>query len=322
MAENSKIEWTHHTFNPWRGCSKVSPGCANCYADTLSKRNPGTLGVWGPDGTRVVASETAWREPLRWDHTAAAAGQRHRVFCASLGDVFEDWTGRMTAANGNPLWWCHGSLSNSPIPSVGLGPGCRWADMTDVRCRLFFQTIPATPHLDWLVLTKRPENFRHMLPDHWFDQPRPNVWLGVSVEDQQHADERIPLLLDTPAAVRFLSCEPLLGPVDLRKVPGLNKLPGVHAAEGRGPAGIDWVIVGGESGPGARPCNIAWVRSIVKQCQAANVPCFVKQIGSRPVTADFFANGAFRPHDRKGGDPAEWPPDLRVREFPQPRQET
>lgn len=252
MARNSAIEWTHHTFNPWRGCTKVSPGCANCYAEALSARNPKVLGEWGPDGKRVIAAESYWRQPLKWNKDAEQAGERRRVFCASLADFAE-----------------------------------ARQELSEPRMRLF-RLIGQTHWLDWLLLTKRPEvaldNWA-LWAGYWASQRTyeeaqrcsqthvmTNIWLGVSVEDQARADERIPLLLQTPAAVRFLSCEPLLGPVELPKVPGLNKLPAVHIAEGRGHAGVDWVIVGGESGPKARPCNVAWIRSILNQCGVAGVP--------------------------------------------------
>lgn len=175
------------------------------------------------------------------------------------------------------------------------------------------------------------------------DEPLPNVWLGVSVENQAAADERIPHLLRTPAAVRFLSCEPLLGPVDLRHIrpaqkpeaamrPVTGEVVEANCLSGdcitslgfgySGGPTVSWVIVGGESGPGARPCNIEWVRSVVRQCQAAGVPVFVKQLGSQPEFgagecvrwAD--AGPTQRLRDKKGGDIAEWPADLRVREFP------
>jgi protein gp37 len=250
MAANSKIEWTMHTFNPWRGCTKVSPGCANCYAEALSHRNPKVLGVWGDNGTRVVAAESAWREPLKWDRAAAAAGERHRVFCASLADVFED----------RP-------------------------ELVKPRRRLW-QLICATPHLDWLLLTKRPENINRMLGPRGLNFyavegpvpcPQPNVWFGVSVEDQARADERIPLLLQTPAAVRFLSCEPLLGPVEFSDV--TKRSDAVAQLGKKALGGIDWVIVGGESGHGARPMHPAWARSLRDQCQAAGVAFFFKQWG-------------------------------------------
>lgn len=336
----TKIEWTAtvrpdgtatpgYTFNPWRGCTKVSAGCANCYAETMSKRNPGVLGIWGPNGTRVIASESGWREPLKWDRAAATAGERRRVFCASMADVFEDWRGPLTGSlpswsvlHGHPEG---GSLSGSKL-SLDL-----------VRQRLG-ATIQATPNLDWLLLTKRPENLarfgeemfgwdvlRHGFP--------PNVWLGVSVEDQARADERIPLLLQAPATVRFLSVEPLLGSVDLTRAgfdgryitnPLTGAVPYRPDLEAR--PGIDWVIIGGESGPGARPCDAGWIHEIVSSCRDAGVPCFVKQLGSRPYSAvRFSAKGSDRHvepiplRDRKGGDPSEWPASLRVRQFPSPR---
>jgi len=312
MAETTKIQWTDHTFNPVRGCTKVSPGCANCYAEKGSKRNPAVLGEWGPDGKRVIAAESYWRQPLKWDREAKAAGVRRRVFCASLADVFED---------------------NDQV--------------VEARERLW-DTIDATPHLDWLLLTKRPENLGHMVPwcrDHageYRERFWDNVWLGVSVEDQKRAGERIPKLLEIPAAVRFLSVEPLLGRVDLERAApcGYYCDPSVGHVD-HSLVGIDWVIVGGESGPSARPCRLEWIRSIVAQCEAAGVACFVKQLGadvtttlpdferwpghdgpSSPVRFDGDGFGSYRVYglkDLKGGDPSEWPEDLRVREFPTPR---
>lgn len=378
MGANTKIEWCDFTFNCWRGCTKVSPGCKNCYAETLSGRNPKTLGVWGPQGTRVVAAESAWREPLKWDREAKRDGVRRRVFCASLADVFEDWRGPMLHASGYKLH--HGfALSDSP----------RWIEsssdstntlvtMDDVRRRLF-ALIDATPNLDWLVLTKRPENIAKMMPEYvrtspsenWFFDPeeqkrrglthagphkstmsvsgvgvvRPNLWLGTSVENQAAADERIPHLLRTPAAVRFLSCEPLLGPVDLDRAvfngqsQGLESegIPGHLAVEVAATFkrldGLHWCIVGGESGHGARPFHVEWARSLVKQCKAAGVACFVKQLGSNYADEnngicgkatkwphDVLPSGPFkRLADAKGGDIEEFPADLRVREFPEAR---
>ena len=384
MAQDSKIEWTTHTFNPWRGCTKVSPGCKNCYAETLSVRNPKTLGVWGPNGTRVVAAESAWREPLKWDRAAKKAGERHRVFCASLADVFEDWTGPMTAADGRWIVKPHLDSESGPenwqleFPETfKVDPqGWRLLTMGDVRKRLF-RLIHETANLDWLLLTKRPENVGRMLDryaeriDHYAAEAfskiwNRRVWLGTSVENQAAADERIPHLLRCPAAVRFLSCEPLLGPVDLLRVdaagfggPTGHKVDCIRKGYWSAHLGfvnhsdmhdqfgpLLWVIVGGESGPGCRPCRPEWVRSIVRQCQAAEVPVFVKQMGGNIVTRndlveDVFDSGEtgwpepdvehnihgfreeyqgadcrIRLRDRKGGDPAEWPADLRVREFP------
>lgn len=321
MAENSGIEWTHHTFNPWRGCTKVSEGCANCYADTLSKRNPKTLGIWGPNGTRVVAAESQWKQPLKWNRSAVLTcdecgnvyhselvgngddpvqrlwdfeclcgcsrytPSRPRVFCASLADVFEDWDG--------PLHRADGSIVTCSL--TGLE-----SDMNSARRRLF-QLIDDTPNLDWLVLTKRPENIRRMwqtpesyrLLSQWYgrdgfdktgSQPereryRPNVWLGTSVENQEQADKRIPELLKCRdlSPVLFLSCEPLLGPVDLHDYLWAGELPQTRKVDGKGI--VNWLICGGESGHGARPMHPEWARSLRDQCQAAEVPFLFKQWG-------------------------------------------
>ena len=292
MAENSKIEWTHHTFNPWRGCTKVSDGCKHCYAETLSHRNPRTLAVWGPRGTRVVAAEAYWRQPLQWNAAAVAAGERHRVFCASLADVFE-------------------GPETMPVEA--------WPTVRAALARLL-NLVRLTPHLDWLMLTKRPENVTRRLADvamgldldatnetrawlrGWLGgEPPPNVWLGTSVEDQAAADERIPHLLQCPAAVRFLSCEPLIGAVDLTCIrltydpldsddnPAiLNAFTEcVHHPETvmfkpettARPSGINCVIVGGESGGKARLMHPDWARSLRDQCLMAGVPFFFKQWG-------------------------------------------
>lgn len=370
MAENSSIEWTTHTFNPWRGCTKVSPGCANCYAETMSKRNPKTLGVWGPQGKRVVAAESQWKLSLKWDREAKEAGERHRVFCASLADVFEDWRGAMVNAKGETMFQCcqcrhvwaadvsdydPAKGDNGIICQECLSPGPNDMTMQDVRRRLF-DLIDRTRNLDWLLLTKRPENIAKMVPVSLLcsiedgqigepTNPRPNVWLGVSVEDRKHGLPRLEHLQSAPAAMRFLSVEPLLG--DL----GYIDLTGIH-----------WVIVGGESGPDARPCNVSWIRSIIKQCRATSLPCFVKQVGAHiidrndsgfdaetwthaegpengqpvekrawptPLDVEHDIHGfreeyqgadvRVRLRDRKGGDMEEWPADLRVREFPKSR---
>jgi protein gp37 len=244
MGANSKIEWTHHTFNPWRGCTKVSAGCANCYAERQSVRNPKVLGIWGDDGTRVIAAEAYWKEPLKWNKAAQLAGERHRVFCASLADIFED----------RP-------------------------ELDKPRDRLL-ELIDATDNLDWLLLTKRPENFIIFLPRSWHEYPRKNVWLGVSVEDQKNADERIPELLATPAHIRFLSAEPLLGALRLDEIRGSDgfsyrPFEGDHTGEPR----IHWVIGGGESGPRARPMHPAWARSLRDQCTSGGVAFHFKQWG-------------------------------------------
>lgn len=263
MATNSAIEWTDHTFNAWRGCTKVSEGCANCYAETMSKRNPLVLGVWGPSGKRPIAAESYWSQLAKWEHDALADGVRRRVFCASLSDVFE---GPETVHD-------HGEYAN-----IKAG-----------RARLFGE-IEIRRGLDFLLLTKRPRHVMEMVPDSWRDGFPPNVWLGTSVENQDAADRRIPHLVKCPAAVRFLSIEPMIGPVDLtrflvaagyrqvcERYPSVGPVP-AHL-QYHGPPSPDWVIVGGESGPNARPIHPAWARSVRDQCKAAGVPFLFKQWG-------------------------------------------
>jgi protein gp37 len=252
MAENTRIEWAHHTFNPWVGCTRVSPGCDHCYAESWAKRT-GQSGLW--TGERRRTSPANWAKVIKWDRAAEAAGERHRVFCASLADVFDNQAEKT------------------------------WRD-------LLWNLIHQTKHLDWLLLTKRPQNIAKMLPPDW-GAGWPNVWLGTTVENQDEADRRIPHLLAVPAVVRFLSCEPLLGPVDLYNGEPDPRLDGHKATQTflgewwehgdnlRGPPrkGVDWVICGGESGPGARPMHQDWARSLRDQCLAAGVPFHFKQWG-------------------------------------------
>ncbi|PVX75594.1 phage Gp37/Gp68 family protein [Paraburkholderia unamae] len=250
MSENSKIEWTDHTFNPWEGCQKVGPGCDHCYAETRNARFGGGVAVnWGPGAPRRRTSAANWRKPLQWNRDGtfyAIHGRRQRVFCASLADVFD---------NEVDLLWR----------------------------RDLFQLIAATPNLDWLLLTKRIGNVPTMLRHIGIEQLPENVWLGATVVNQAEADRDIPKLLAVPARVRFLSMEPLLGPVDLER-----PAPGPDIDQGAGEqicqpwmiqSGIDWVIVGGESGPGARPMSIQWARELRDQCAAASVPFLFKQWG-------------------------------------------
>jgi protein gp37 len=224
MGKNSRIEWTNHTFNPWWGCTKVSAACKYCYAEAWSKRVG--QNVWGPKASRRFFSEGHWSEPLKWNAEARASGTPARVFCASMADVFEE--------------------------RVELNP---W------RAKLW-DLIRDTPHLDWLLLTKRPEHVLEMVP--WKVQWPDNVWLGTTVEDQEGADLRLPYLAAIPARLRFISAEPLLGPLALR--PWLGRF-------------INWVITGGESGPKARPSSPSWFRSLLTQCMEADVPFHFKQWG-------------------------------------------
>lgn len=272
MSENSKIEWTDHTFNPWEGCQKVGPGCDHCYAETRSARFGGGVATnWGPGAPRRRTSPANWRKPLAWnaqhEKFFAEHGRRQRVFCASLADVFDNAV--------SPVWR---------------------ADL--------FELIKRTPNLDWLLLTKRIGNAHEMmqasvecLMDADRDLPWPNVWIGATITSQAEADRDIPKLLEVPARVRFLSMEPLLGAVDLRRIDidghseihPLNGTTGCEDDAGNAapdlPA-IDWVIVGGESGPGARPMHPDWARDLRDQCAAAGVPFLFKQWGEHAVTYD------------------------------------
>jgi protein gp37 len=230
MAKNSKIEWTHHTFNPWWGCERVSPACKHCYAEAWAHR----LGfdLWTKGAPRRMLSDAYWRQPLTWNAEAVASGVRARVFCASMADVFENR-----------------------------------ADLNAPRARLW-ALIELTPNLDWLLLTKRPQHIDRLVPwgQHW---PH-NVWLGTTIETQRWAERRAPLLVQQPAAVRFVSCEPLLGPLDLADWLKPN-------ADGHA---IDWVITGGESGHRARPMNPAWARSLRDQCKDHGTGFHFKQWGN------------------------------------------
>jgi protein gp37 len=265
MAENSAIEWTDHTFNPWTGCTKVSPGCDGCYAEAWAKRS-GTV-RWGAGEPRRRTTDANWRLPLKWNRQAEAEGRRFRVFCASLADVFD---------NQVPDEW-----------RVDL-----------------FRLVAATPHLDWLLLTKRIGNAWPMMLEvskrcQGGEQPMENVWLGATVVNQDEADRDIAKLLAVPARVRFLSMEPLLGPVDLRRWldrcdngsrPAHDGTGGVTCPEcmghGHGCTRLHWVIAGGESGPKARPAHPDWFRSLRDQCAAAGVPFLFKQWGEHDLSYD------------------------------------
>jgi protein gp37 len=256
VGKDSSIEWTDHTFSPWWGCTKVSEGCTHCYADTLSRRFGHD--VWGPKAPRRFFGDKHWQEPLKWNKQADADGVRRRVFCASMADVFE----------------------RHMLPNVQ-------SQLTMARSRLW-ELIEQSPHLDWLLLTKRPENIREMVPVRWLHEVPANVWYGTSTENQEQADTRIPELLKVPAVVRFLSAEPLLGPIDLsynrfclRLGLGPPNPPDWQRKRYVNPMihGIHWVIAGGESGPGARPMHPDWARSLRDQCTAAGVAFHFKQHG-------------------------------------------
>lgn len=250
MARDTAIEWCDHTFNPWVGCTKISPACDNCYAERWSKR-AGEPELW--QGARRVTGRQNWKQPLRWD--AEATGPTF-VFCASLADVFDNQV--------EPAW-------------------------RDDLWRL----VDATRKLTWLLLTKRPQNIAGMLPSWWGDGPA-HVWLGTTAENQAEADRRIPSLLELPAKVRFLSCEPLLGPINAAEYYGepqeFSWLSTKSPPFGR--ARIDWVIAGGESGPGARPSHPDWFRGLRDQCAEAGVPFFFKQWGEMHPHGQKLADGS------------------------------
>ena len=251
MGSITGIEWTDHTFNPWIGCTKVSAGCANCYAKTRDDRHLlGPVSHWGPGAPRHVTSFANWHEPLKWAKAARVAGNRERVFCASQADIFD---------------------AEAPV-----GARRRLWELIGETCDI----------LDWQLLTKRPENIVPVMCDDelnlgFFELT--HCWIGTSVENQDIADTRIPALLDVDAAVRFLSCEPLLGPVNLNNLkykPGTDGwLSAFNETAWPDLGKIDWIICGGESGPGARAMKPDWARSLRDQCVSAKVPFFFKQWG-------------------------------------------
>jgi protein gp37 len=291
VGENTKIEWCDHSWNPWVGCQKISPACDHCYAESWAKRT-GSPELWS--GHRRRTSAANWRKPPKWnrEHYAffAEHGRRQRVFCASLADVFDNEV--------EPQW----------------------------RHDLF-SLIHDTPHLDWLLLTKRIGNALKLVDAGVFLELR-NIWLGATVVNQDEANRDIPKLLDVPARVRFLSCEPLISPVNLTRLTLVPQRGRIGASNGRGgvhragihldalrglfvesgmefdefSARVDWTIVGGESGPRSRPMNVAWCESLREQCLDAGVAFFMKQ-GSRANWPDYKNFESF-------------PPSLQVREFP------
>lgn len=325
MGADSKIQWCHHTFNPWEGCTKVSPGCLHCYAETRNQRWHAGAN-WGKGAPRRRTSGHNWNDPKRWQRAHLEAceiaavlkqpqPERPRVFCASLADWLDDEV---------PIEWL--------------------ADL--------LMLVRECSELDWLLLSKRPENWRARLTaalahlrsfpfsreidfgqadtadwvERWLAAlPPDNVWLGTTVEDQKRADDRIPELVFTPARIRFLSMEPMLEPIDIS---GHIHVLGTYM--------VQWVIIGGESGPGAREFNTEAAWDLIYQCREGGVAPFVKQLGANPVTTNVNAMDwpegiVFEPagegaasarvklKDKKGGDMAEFPAELRVREFPAAR---
>lgn len=270
MGETTGIAWTNATFNPWWGCVRVSPGCENCYAEANDARWSPDAAHWGVNAGRRFFDDKHWNEPRKWNHAAKLTGVRRRVFCASMADVFED----------RPA-------------------------LADQRARLW-TLIRETDRLDWLLLTKRIENAAKMLP-FGTDGIWPNVWLGVTGENDKYARARADVLRAIPAAVRFISYEPALGPVDWDAVLGLG--------------GIDWVIIGGESGFGGniREFRLEWAHAALAACRRFGVTPFVKQLGRFPRGDGRLIQLRSK---RAGDDFAEFPDDLKVREFPSSRRTT
>jgi len=260
MGKDSKISWTDHTFSPWWGCDEVpeDPACSHCYARDFSKR----LGheLWGEKAPRKMNGDHYWNDPLRWNRAAAKAGTKAYVFCASMSDILEDRR-----------------------------------DLDGGRARLW-PLIEQTENLIWLLLTKRHKNYKTMLPPEWIKNRRPNVWLGVTAANQVWADERIPELLEVPAVCHWLSAEPLMGPLDLRRWLAPDRL--------------RWAVVGGESGHGARRMDAGWARDVLKQCRETGASFHFKQKGT-VLAREMHCK------DIAGKDSTEWPLDLQVQEFPQ-----
>ena len=304
MAE-TKIEWTGtprpdgtiapgYTFNGWIGCAEdedepgeTSPECANCYAreGTNHRVSKGKgLPLWGTEATRQVTTAGYWRKPLQWDREAAAEGARRKVFCQSLSDVCEDFDG----------------------PLIGDTRGGTWRTLADVRAALW-ALIEATPHLDWLLLTKRPQNVLRMVPYRWNGQgdnpggawPR-NGWVGTTAGTQRGASRRVLWLIEIPAPVLFVSYEPALEAVDFTRLtiveprpphgPGawLNALTGhIEGPDDILPRHVNWLITGGESGSNARPMDLGWARSARDQCKASGTSFFFKQQGVLRKAGEF-----------------------------------
>jgi protein gp37 len=292
MATNSKIEWTTHTFNPWIGCTEVSPGCAHCYARDMMERRYHRV-QWGAGQPRSRTTADYWKQPARWHRQAQANGQRERVFCASLADWLDDEV---------PIGWL--------------------ADL--------LKLIETTLHLDWLLLTKRIEHWSarlqavsHLTQDGatiastWLEGNAPvNVWLGTTVENPAQAERRIPHLLALPATLRFLSCEPLLEAINLQQY--LPTVADANGTCGLEPNRLHWIICGGESGKEARTFDLQWARTLRSQCQATGVAFFFKQTGAHAIDSSHLHSVQRSPQDPKGGNITVLPEALQVREIPLP----
>lgn len=347
MGSETKIQWCHHTFNPWIGCTKVSEGCAHCYAEHSTRarvlRHQGQE-TWGKGAMRSRTSAANWKEPLKWNKEA----RKSRWFEDSL---WRQWGESSTVGEEDSFRILADSKDYHAETSSKEFTQAQWDALPRHRPRVFcasladwlddevpiewladlLELIVRTPHLDWLLLTKRPQNWRDRMDaiamecpnasedlldllEAWtdcIDMPErgawpENIWIGATAENQKRFDERYSHLSEIPAKVRFWSMEPLLDSIDFTAVHDARTFK--HY--------FDWVITGGESGHGARHCHTDDIRAIVSQCELADVPCFVKQLGSNAVAAGRDQKQLIAMKHKKGGDPDEWPEDLRVREFP------
>jgi protein gp37 len=287
--ENSNIGWTHNTLNFWIGCEKVSPGCKHCYAEADQATRRGRV-VWGKHGTRSVTSYSNWRQLLRWDREAAITGKKILVFAQSLADTFEDFSGPVINAKKQRLYWPDfGSYDVDGFPVFDNAVTIKETDQPltlEIMRAEMFKIIDRTPNLIYQMLTKRPENMQKMAPDNWVDGWPSNVWAGTSTENQEEYTRRVKHLLKVPAHKHFISAEPLLSNIELAD--SYTKwLPKIEDADGHTPicissywgVGLDWVIVGGESGSKGRAMQKAWAMNIQRQCKKYDVPFFFKQWG-------------------------------------------
>ena len=321
MSTSSKIEWTEASWNPTRGCTKIGPGCKHCYAETFAERWKGLAGHPYEQGFLPRLVPESLGLPLTWKRP-------RRIFVDSMSDLFHEsfpyeyiaavfgvmaacpqHTFQVLTKRADRLLAFFGWLDARALATKGVP---EWICRAEAARALSDAVLSERLLTNWIVHGLREEAAR------W---PLSNVWLGVSAEDQQHADERIPALLASPAAVRFVSAEPLLGEVDLWAFLKGDIRDRSLAALGEAPTpGLDWVIAGGESGPGARLTDIQWLRSLRDQCKAAGVPFFLKQLGARAYESWPDMRIGIPQKSKKGGDPAEWPEDLRnARAFPEVR---
>lgn len=318
------IAWTDETWNAIKGCSRISPGCANCYAERTAVRfaGPGLpyeglvrIANLHPQWTgQIGVSETQMWKPLRWTRP-------RMVFVNSMSDIFHENLEESTiddmfavmALCPQHTFQCLTKRADRQLAYMAE-PG-RGSEIIERMSRIAFDEVSKVgrsgrlPALARFANKPTDDEIQIQIKD--FSWPPKNVWLGVSVEDQKRADERIPLLIQTPAALRWLSVEPMLGHVDL----GLMGTCPKDWGKGYQPLYefIDWVVCGGESGPGARRFDLDWARDLLAECRNAKVKFFMKQVGANAI--DYF-NPKFNVTDRKGGNPTEWPEMLRVREFP------